>query len=74
MSLAFLSDLQPILVKMDISGITKLFKENVRTAHKNIKQVLSNYHKFKIKNQELEELKEKFFIEMVKTKLSVINY
>lgn len=71
-SLAFLNELQPQLLKMDIVGVAKLFKENYRNAHRNMVEILHNYNKYVIKTDELEKLKEKHFIEMAKSKLSVI--
>jgi len=72
-SLGFLSNLQPQLLKIDITGITKLFKESIRNGNKDLNQIILNYHRFVVKNKELDDLKEKYFIEMVKNKLSVIE-
>jgi hypothetical protein len=71
-SLAFLKELYPVLIRMDLNNLSKYFRENSRNLHKNISIVLENYKKFKITNNSLEDLRESYFLEQVQRKLDVI--
>ena len=73
-SLAFLQELYPILIQMDLSGLSNYFRINARTIHCDVNMTLRNYNIFKITNKELHNLREEFFLEQIMRKLDVIFY
>jgi hypothetical protein len=71
-SMAFLAELHPTLLSMDLNSLSKYFRDNRQTLHNNYQIILDKYSSYKITNKQLKELREEFFLEQVKKKLEVI--
>ena len=68
-----LYDLSNILIKSDLLEISKLVKDNYKY-HNNLKRSYELYsRKFKVKNSELRQLKDEYYISLAREKIGNIK-
>lgn len=67
-----MGEIEPEIKGMDISDLTYLLRSKSDSLSKsNFNNILEKYSQIKIKNSQLEILREEFFIEQLKEKLKV---
>ena len=67
--MVFIFELKEIILKTDLNSLSKFFRDNNRTLHKNWKHILSLYDNFKVTNTQLQQIREQYFIDLAKKKL-----
>ena len=72
--LIIIYDLSEQLIKCDLVGVSNLTKEDYMKYHKNLKRSYELYfRKFKIKNSELKQLRDEYYISLAREKLQNTN-
>ena len=72
--LIIIYDLSEQLIKCDLVGVSNLIKEDYMKYHKNLKRSYELYsRKFKIKNSELKQLRDEYYISLAREKLASTN-
>ena len=73
--LILLNDLKDELLKCDLEKASLLVKENYMQYHKNLNKNYRLYiSKFKIKNRELEQLRDEYYIELAREKINSVKF
>ena len=61
------------LLKMDLNSFSQYFRSNELLTSLSFEEIIKHYNEYKITNKQLEDLREEFFIEQVKSKLDNNN-
>ena len=73
-SLILLDDLKDQLMKCDLEGLSLLIKDNFMQYHTNLNKSFRLYaSQFKIKNSELDQLRNEYYIELANEKINLVE-
>jgi hypothetical protein len=69
--LIFLQDLQSVLLNIDLESLSDFLRSDYLNYHKNNRLLYKHYLEFKVTNKDLKIIRDKYYVDLAKEKLSV---
>ena len=70
-ALIFLQDLQSVLLNIDLESLSDFLRSDYLNYHKNNRLLYKHYLEFKVTNKDLKIIRDKYYVDLAKEKLSV---